>query len=146
MSCRDLIFSDTCRDYTGCDREHCCEENGKKYRIYNEDKKDIRVYRVECLIDSGRRCDKLVLNCRDSVAYFVELKGTDLDEAVDQLGASIDQLKRRIDGWTIYARVVMSRVKAPAYQNNKYQKLDKLLRENHNGSLRVRNHEYPEYI
>ncbi len=43
-----------------------------------------------CQITNGVRCDKLLI-CEDN-EYFIELKGSDVKHAIEQLKASINQL------------------------------------------------------
>ena len=72
-------------------------EKGKSYRIKFSEIKPSAVYTIDGkIITEGDRCDKLVLvesNTSQNkwIEVFVELKGKDVDHAVTQLKATIDE-------------------------------------------------------
>lgn len=67
-------------------------ENRMRMTFLNTKRKAVRVITVDnCVVTTGIRCDYLVLNEKDD-EFFVELKGTDVRHACDQLTASIKQL------------------------------------------------------
>ncbi len=84
-------------------------------------------YRIDgCLIaDAGVKCDYLLLNCDKEVAYFIELKGSDLIRAVEQIDRSIDVLARELGGFTVNARIVLTRTNTIDLRNSKFLKLEK---------------------
>ncbi|MGD9978347.1 MAG: hypothetical protein AB7S54_10485, partial [Bacteroidales bacterium] len=67
-----------------------------KYIYENDSLDTLSKYRVDgCLInDDDSKCDYLLLNCTKEVSYFVELKGSDLIKAVEQIDRSIDILHK----------------------------------------------------
>ena len=69
-------------------------------------------YRVDggLIIDESVKCDFLLLNCEKKQAYFIELKGTNLIHAIKQIDRSIDQLKNSLQGFALFARIVVTRV------------------------------------
>jgi len=68
------------------------EEKGKKMTFNNFKRRKIRKIEVDgCAITKGIRCDWLVINEAD-YEHFVELKGTDIVHACEQLKSSITQL------------------------------------------------------
>jgi len=67
------------------------KENRSK--VIFDNKKQIKVEKIHvdgCQITSGIRCDYLMLT--DSLEYFIELKGQDLDHAIEQLKTTISKL------------------------------------------------------
>jgi hypothetical protein len=83
--------------------------------------------------DDGRRCDFLFLfdktkqeynflNGKSSIAYYVELKGIDLEDACEQLLNSIEKTKEELLGFEINALVVSSREFNPRYDNNEFNR------------------------
>lgn len=72
-------------------------ENGKTYIIKFNNIKPSTVYPIDgVIITEGLRCDKLVLFESDIdnniwTEVFVELKGKDVDHAIDQIKATIDK-------------------------------------------------------
>jgi hypothetical protein len=112
------------------------EENGKeiffKHKLYNIvcDVIDID----GCIfnkVQGERSCDFLflfdknkqeysLLNNKGSLAYFVELKGVDLESACEQLENTIDKTKDQINGFNLNAVVVSNRDFNPKYDNNEF--------------------------
>ena len=72
-------------------------EKGKKYRIKFKNIKPSAVYPIDgVIITEGEKCDKLVLFESDTTKnvwteVFVELKGKDVNHAIDQIKATIDK-------------------------------------------------------
>ncbi len=69
-------------------------ENGKRYRLATNGEEESVVYTVDGnIVKEGQRCDKLVLVRRSPrdvqpeqwTETFVELKGVDINHAIDQL-------------------------------------------------------------
>lgn len=63
-----------------------------EYRAENRTRKNLVCLRVDgCLIDTlqVKKCDYLLLNCSDKFAHYVELKGTDIKTAIEQLSTSV---------------------------------------------------------
>ncbi len=76
-----------------------CEENNKKFILNNKTRQTIiKVYvdnpkdkNINCngLDFYGQRCDCLIIEKRDNIANFIELKGQNVNNAVKQLSNSI---------------------------------------------------------
>jgi hypothetical protein len=65
------------------------EENKKKAIFLNEERREFEVSEVDgCLIRRGIRCDKLVSR-KDDHSVLIELKGSDVAHACDQLFESV---------------------------------------------------------
>lgn len=120
-------------------------ENGTKYKLATDDKYSA-VFQIDGYIIKkveGRKCDKLILVRKDSTAkeedwteLFVELKGTDILRAIDQLRATLKNPKfRHQSNKDIRARIV-----ANSYPSNKansdLEKAKKDFRKNFNCDLR----------
>lgn len=96
--------------------------------------------------DNQKKCDFLVLNCESNAAYFVELKGSNLIQAVKQIKRTIDILISNSPAKSINARIILSKVSVPRFENNPdYLKLKKLLKK-YNGTLVQRTRFYEEMI
>lgn len=88
------------------------EENGKKIIFVNSNKKICYKIQVDgCAIRSGVRCDKLLkvgdFN-KDGKEYYVELKGSDVLHAVDQIYTSIKMLHNDnslLEGFIIFSNM-----------------------------------------
>lgn len=55
---------------------------------------------------SEEKCDYLLLNDTDKRAYFIELKGSDLEKAIEQVENTIRLLREGIVGYTIFRRII----------------------------------------
>ena len=69
------------------------EEKNRKIIFQNPPKK--RYLRVDvdgCTLVDGLRCDKLLLSADELEERFVELKGTDVKHAIEQLESTINRL------------------------------------------------------
>lgn len=55
-------------------------------------------------------------------AYFIELKGGNIDEAVPQLEAGYQLFRSELTGYKFYFRIVPSKVRTLDLQKNKFRK------------------------
>jgi hypothetical protein len=93
-------------------------------------------------VKDGKRCDYLFLfdkqkqnyklkDNKNSIAFYVELKGIDLEEACNQLLNSIENTRAEIPNFDISAIVVSSREFNPRYDNNEYyREVKRLIKKN----------------
>ena len=86
-----------CIIYAGEKRNCAVSQNGKCFRLINEAGYKLTVYNVDpCLINNNweKKCDYLVVvdKRQECLAYFIELKGTGLSDAISQIMNSIDIL------------------------------------------------------
>lgn len=98
-----------------------------EYRYLNQSSNHLAKYRVDngLIADNDAKCDFLLLNCEQKKSYFIELKGSNLIHAIDQIDRSIDELKSQLSEFSIFARIVVTRVNTIDLKNTKFLKLDK---------------------
>lgn len=97
-----------------------------EYRYKNDSSNHLAKYRVDGgLISDGAKCDFLLLNCERKQSYFIELKGSDISRAIDQIDGSIDKLKADLPEFAFFARIVLSRVNTTKLRMEKYLRLEK---------------------
>lgn len=69
------------------------KENGKEYRLALNPTKACAAYQVDgYIVKEGNKCDKLVMAAMDAHGWmeiFVELKGRDIEHAIKQLEATV---------------------------------------------------------
>jgi hypothetical protein len=107
----------------------------REYIGKNPNKKELMGLRIDdCLITEGQKCDFLLININDKTLYFIELKGSDLVKAIDQIDRTLDILLSKIEHQTVHGRVVLSRVSTPDLVSSRYIKLKKRLKDL-NGTL-----------
>ncbi len=114
------------------------EENRMKYILENNNRKEICKIKVDdgyIQNETIKKCDYLFLNCQDNIALFIELKGSDLFKAINQINTSIDYFIDNLTDFSINARIVLTKVNVPNLENNpKYLKFIKKLKR-YNGNL-----------
>jgi len=114
------------------DKGHATE-----YRYVNQSNHHLAKYIVDngLIKDSGDKCDFLMLNCELKQSYFIELKGSDLIHAVEQIDRSIDLIKGSLPEFSFYARIVVTRVNTIDQKSIKLLRLEKKLKSL-NGNLK----------
>jgi hypothetical protein len=110
-----MKLNNDCSSYSGDKKNHAECEKGKTFRLINNSRFKFSVYRVDsCLIKDNdqQKCDYLFIvdKHRECAAYFVELKGTGLADAINQILNSINILYKSVNEHRIYARIVGKRV------------------------------------
>ena len=107
------------------------EENSRKFVGINSKNKPFTLYRVDgCIMMEGQKCDFLLLNCSELLAYLIELKGSDLIRAVRQINATLSHLLGNLtDFKKINARIVLTKVNTPDLKSTELIKLEKRIRQ-----------------
>ena len=105
-------------------------ENGKTYTINNESNVVVRKVKIDkCIAQkvNEKRCDFLFDIDEMKRVFFVELKGGDLNKAVNQIHSTILYLKDEFKNFRIDARIVGSK-DVPGFKNTPdYKKLAKVV-------------------
>lgn len=128
----DYFEQHQCTDFCDDRKEIVARDKREKriYKIINKTSKKFCLVRVDgCLIIEGKKCDYLIVNCTDQSAIFIELKGSHLPEAAEQIDASLTQLQKHLPEFTIYARIVTSKMTAPDLNSSQITKLRKKLKK-----------------
>lgn len=85
-------------------------ENGKCHRAINKDVDQVFQFKVDGDIISSssgeQRCDYILENQTKMHAYLIELKGSDINHAIDQIRATHRKLKNILSNYEIYPRIV----------------------------------------
>ena len=110
------------------------EENKRKIIFLNPQRLPYERVDVDgCTINDGVRCDKLLLSADEREERYVELKGTDVMHAIDQLEETIKRLGEYTDNRHAY---VISTNVAPAI-NTKRQAKIKYFKERYCAELKI---------
>jgi len=98
-----------------------------EYRYKNQSSNHLAKYRVDggLISDDGAKCVFLLLNCEQKQSYFIELKGSDIIRAIEQIDRSIDLLKCNLSDFAFFARIVLTRVNTADLRHTKFLKLEK---------------------
>lgn len=143
----NYIISDDCR------KTITLKDKGastSKYVCENNKKKKITIYKVDGGIIKSQivnKCDFALYNNDNDVIYFIELKGSDYDQAIEQISSSISNLitSNNIKINIINARIVLTKVRAPEINTTKEKKL-KLLLNKYKGTLIKKTNLMTEHI
>lgn len=128
-----------CITYAGVKKNCAVSQKGKTFRLINHNGHKIIVFNVDpCLIkdNNEKKCDYLVVvdKKQECLAYFIELKGTGLTDAIHQILNSIEILYKSLNEHKIFARIVGKRV-TPNIKSRR-AKLDERLRQ-FGGDLKI---------
>ena len=132
----NYIISDDCRKIITLKDKGA---STSKYVCKNNKRKKVTIYKIDGGIIKSQtvnKCDFALYNNNDDVIYFVELKGSDYDQAIEQIGSTISDLiiSNNIKINIINARIVLTKVRTPEINTTKEMKL-RLLLNRYKGTL-----------
>lgn len=120
------------------------QENGRNYRGNNRTEKKLCCYKVDGgVIQEGQRCDYALVNNGESKVYFIELKGTDISHAADQIRSTIEKLIGNLKGKVVLARIVCTHVGYPKIRRPALIKLEQMVAKL-SGNVVIASMEYRE--
>jgi hypothetical protein len=110
-----MSLNKDCIQYSGSKKDCPVYQNGKTYRIINQSGSALSVYEVDpCLIPDRleKKCDYLILADaeKEGKAFLIELKGSDISSAIQQIESSLNILGTSLKGYKIFGRVIGRRV------------------------------------
>ena len=76
----------------------------------------------------------MILNCTDKKAFFVELKGQNLSDAVNQIQSTLKLLSPRLTDFKFFCRIIQTRVIRSTNQSDK-ETLIKYLKDKHKSNI-----------
>lgn len=101
-------------------------DNGTKreHRAINAQSCSVSQYKIDggVICDASPRCNFLVMNDDKQEAYLIELKGSDIEHALEQLEATADRLREELRTYRLRYRIVCSRARTQALKSNKFKK------------------------
>lgn len=102
----------------------------REFRLLNESGKEFVVYRVDggIITQDVPKCDYAIY-VDDDTLFLIELKGADLNRAIEQIDSAIDLLVKvpRVKVTKLNARIVVSKVSVPAVVASKERRLQQRL-------------------
>lgn len=109
------------------------KEKRSSHTAVNENRQLVRQYLIDGDVIKDKnaiKCDYLVLNDEKKTAYFIELKGSKVVHAIEQIEETAKRLRLCLPGYQFYYRIVISgscthNVNGAAYLRwkNKYRSL-----------------------
>ena len=85
-----------------------CKENKSKFIGINEQRKLIFKIKVDDMKFKGYKCDWLLINTEMNNAFFIELKGSDIEHGIEQIENSIIIISSK---YTITTKLQQKQVK-----------------------------------
>ena len=123
----------------------CSDKRSKSiYRYINQSRQSVAKIRVDGGLvsdTSTKKCDWLLVNKDSATAFFIELKGSNLTRAIEQINATLDLLWTGIKKTgirTANARIVLSKIPRPHHMSNDKRILEQRLKKNEYGGGTVR--------
>lgn len=146
--------------YERCEMQQCLkscdtrrmiavEENKKQYILHNTGD-IIAVYRVDGQMITSldiTKCDNLLVDTTSLLVVFIELKGTDLRHALEQIENTCSNVLQAFDQYRLYARIVTSpRTNVPNLKTDpQYKRIQKAFMM-HGGNLKTGSNRMVESI
>jgi hypothetical protein len=93
-------------------------EHNSTYNLLNPLKKEVcRTHVDGCYVCNKTCCDYLLVDCPDKKVYFIELKGSDVLHAMDQIQDTYTLFKANLSGYCCFARIIPTKVNTPDILN-----------------------------
>lgn len=97
--------------------------NPQYHKADNRRRAYVTHYRIDgTVITTGSRCDFLLMNEDRKAAYLIELKGSDLVKAAEQLEATAKELARELSGYDLRYRIVANKCRTQEIYSAAYRK------------------------
>lgn len=75
-----------------------------------------------------QKCDCLIVNYKENILYLIELKGKDLYGAITQISQTKDCLNNHPIGFSVNARIVLTKVPVHDLRSSEYISLERRLK------------------
>lgn len=118
------------------------DHSGGRSRYIGSNPKAKLIMQIEidgCVISEQdkRKCDYLILDCIDNVSYFIELKGSNIGDAYEQIAATyleiikIREYKTNVINkhFKMMARIILAKGNVPRIIPSSYHKLVKIIEQ-----------------
>lgn len=117
-----------------------CSEHHMKYELKNDDRLCLLKLHIDnCLItcQNSIKCDFAIFVCSSKICCLIELKGSNVDHACEQILATANTINDILNKCNkIHARIVASRMPSPNIRSTHKIKLDNFCRS-HRGTLKI---------
>ena len=103
-----------------------------KYIGVNPNSKEFSLFKIDGYViatENKAKCDYLLIRCLDSHCFFIELKGSDLVHAANQIIETINTLKTKLTGHVLNARIILSRTTSLSMKHANIRTLQKIVNE-----------------
>ena len=118
-----MIFSEA---LSKCDKNQkviVSSENRRTHKAHNDACSKVFQFKIDGDIEptgtSDLRCDYIIENETKKTIYPIELKGSDIAHAVEQINATLERYSSSFSDYAIFPRIVCSRVTTHAIRTSK---------------------------
>lgn len=102
-------------------------KNPQYHKAVNKENNDVTQYQIDGIVlKDWTRCDYLLMNETKKVAYLIELKGSDLVKAAEQLENTEKMLRQELFGYSLRYRIVANKCKTQEIRSSAYRKYQML--------------------
>lgn len=99
------------------------KKNPQYHKGNNTSREEVTHYQIDgVVIKTGNKCDYLLINETKKVAYLIELKGSDLVKAAQQLEATEKLLKSELSNYKLQYRIIANKCKTQEIHSSAYRK------------------------
>ena len=99
------------------------KKNPQYHKGMNISRAYVTHYQIDgVVIKTGSKCDYLLINEDTQRAYLIELKGSDLVKAAEQLEATEKALQKELSGYSIFYRIVANKCKTQEIRSSSFRK------------------------
>ena len=141
----DLVSHNICREFSDKRKLVVASEHNIEYRLMNKSAFEVAKWKIDgCVFNGETACDYLVINIDRQEAYWIELKGSDIEQAAYQILNTIRKI--RIGNiFAHHARIVASKNPNTRLRETKYRELETFIRKL-NGTMINKNKQLKEII
>lgn len=94
----------------GKHREFISSENGCTHVGKNVKQQVVRQFKIDGEVipsgSSAQRCDYLLLNDETKSSYYIELKGSDIPKAIEQIENTVAMISAKIPQYKVFRRII----------------------------------------
>lgn len=99
------------------------QERKSKHHAYNKDLNDVRQFKLDGnLVKQKTCCDYLLLNDTKKQAYFIELKGRDINKGIKQLECGVEIFRPELMNYEKFYRLVYTKARTHSVESNDFRK------------------------
>lgn len=99
------------------------KKNPQYHKGINVERAYVTHYKIDgVVLETGSRCDYLLINEKKRIAYLIELKGSDLVKAAQQLEFTEKALQKELADYELQYRIVANKCKTQEIQSSAYRK------------------------
>ena len=98
-------------------------KNRTEHRAVNKGLNDVRWYKLDGdIIKNSKMCDFLVVNDTSKTAFLIELKGSNIEDAIPQLIAGEKLCFKELPKYIVHLRLICSKARTHKINSKEFRK------------------------